>query len=83
MLIIKVLGKEEGDKQDNNKKNWHGHVTVIPKNINKWKWKLNKGDNGCTWKQETGSGEIFDELPGKHFHKDWLLFRWLICQIDK
>lgn len=23
-----VLGKVEGDKNDENKKNWHGHVTV-------------------------------------------------------
>lgn len=28
LFFKKVLGKEEGDKQDNNKKNWHGHVTV-------------------------------------------------------
>ena len=28
LFLKKVLGKEEGDKKDNDKKNWHGHVTV-------------------------------------------------------
>lgn len=55
-IFFSVLGKEEGDKTDDTKKNWHGHVTVKKKRKNFLKNENIKGNYSCSGVSKTGRG---------------------------